>query len=184
MNHTVLLNKLRSESGNEYQYCYYLKAPVYISPYCPWSTHFAWPMYPYSCCFIGIRTVVWMWHGPLARYVKLRVARAPGMPGKFSAPPWVSDPHMHHGTCVTHVPWCMPGSLTRGFLWSWWRGKLSQHSRSMRHQRFYVFGKRPMHQTQAKYSKWRRLCKTGVMYISLTPGLLLSTRLFISNKHQ
>ena len=23
---------------------------------------------------------------------------------------------MHHGTCVTHVPWCMPGSLTRGFL--------------------------------------------------------------------
>ena len=26
----------------------------------------------------------------------------------------VSDPSMHHGTCVTHVPWCMSGSLTRG----------------------------------------------------------------------
>ena len=26
----------------------------------------------------------------------------------------VSDPDMHHGTCVTHVPWCMSGSLTRG----------------------------------------------------------------------
>ena len=25
----------------------------------------------------------------------------------------VSDPGMHHGTCVTHVPWCMSGSLTR-----------------------------------------------------------------------
>ena len=24
----------------------------------------------------------------------------------------VSDPNMHHGTCVTHVPWCMSGSLT------------------------------------------------------------------------
>ena len=24
---------------------------------------------------------------------------------------------MHHGTCVTHVPWRMPGSLTSGFLW-------------------------------------------------------------------
>ena len=24
----------------------------------------------------------------------------------------VSDPGMHHGTCVTHVLWCMPGSLT------------------------------------------------------------------------
>ena len=25
----------------------------------------------------------------------------------------VSDPDMHHSTCVTHVPWCMPGSLNR-----------------------------------------------------------------------
>ena len=24
----------------------------------------------------------------------------------------ISDPCMHHGTCVTHVPWCMSGSLT------------------------------------------------------------------------
>ena len=28
--------------------------------------------------------------------------------------PLVSDPGMHHGTCVTHVPWCMLGSLTHG----------------------------------------------------------------------
>ena len=28
--------------------------------------------------------------------------------------PLVSDPGMHHGTCVTHVPWCMSRSLTRG----------------------------------------------------------------------
>ena len=26
----------------------------------------------------------------------------------------VSDPGMHHGTCVTHVPWCISGSLTCG----------------------------------------------------------------------
>ena len=44
----------------------------------------------------------------------------------------VNDPDMHHGTCVTHVPWCMPGSLTRGFLWSQWRGQRSRHSRRMR----------------------------------------------------
>ena len=43
-------------------------------------------------------------HGPLARYAKLRVAHAPGMPGTFSPPPRVSKPDMHHGTCVTHVP--------------------------------------------------------------------------------
>ena len=28
--------------------------------------------------------------------------------------PLVSDPDMHHGTYVTHVPWCMSGSLTCG----------------------------------------------------------------------
>ena len=26
----------------------------------------------------------------------------------------VSDPGMHHGTCITHVLWCMSGSLTGG----------------------------------------------------------------------
>ena len=45
------------------------------------------------------------------------------MLGTFPPPPRVSDPDMHHGTCLTHVPWCMPGSLTSGFLWSRWRGK-------------------------------------------------------------
>ena len=90
-------------------------------------------------------------HGPLARYVKLWVAHAPGMPGTFFPPAWVSDPDMHHGTCVTHVPWCMPGSLTSGFLWSWWRGKRSRHSRRMRNPQFYVSGKRPM-------TKYRRSC--------------------------
>ena len=62
----------------------------------------------------------------------------------FSPPPLVSDPDMHHGTCVTHVPWCMSGLLTIGFLWSRWRGKRSRHSRRMRNPQFYVSGKRPM----------------------------------------
>ena len=51
----------------------------------------------------------------------------------------VSDPDMHHGTCVTHVPWCMSGSLNRGG-----GGKRSRHSRRMRNSQFYVSGKRPM----------------------------------------
>ena len=95
-------------------------------------------------------------HEPLARYVKLRVAHAPGMPGTFSPPPWVSDPDMHHGTCATHVPWCMPGSLTCDFIWSWWREKRSRHSRRMRNPQFYVSGKRPIaSEATAKYmSKW------------------------------
>ena len=46
-------------------------------------------------------------HGPLTRYVNLRVVRAPGMSGTCSPPPWVSDPN-------THAPWCTSGSLTSG----------------------------------------------------------------------
>ena len=57
-----------------------------------------------------------MLYGPLTRYVKLWVAHAPGT---FSPPPTskemlVSVPGRHHDTCVTHVPWYMSGSLTRG----------------------------------------------------------------------
>ena len=66
------------------------------------------------------------------------------MPGTFFPPLRVSDPDMHYGTCVTHVPWCMPGSLTSGFLWSRRRGKRSRHSRRIRNAQFYVSGKRPM----------------------------------------
>ena len=47
------------------------------------------------------------------------VVHAPGMPGTFPRhrllrKPLVSDPDIHHGTCVTHVPWCMSGSVSRG----------------------------------------------------------------------
>ena len=80
-------------------------------------------------------------YGPLARYVKLRVAHALGIQGTFSPPPQVNDPDMHHGTCVTHVPWCMPGSLISDLPWRRWRGK---RSRRMRNPQFYVSGKRPI----------------------------------------
>ena len=50
-------------------------------------------------------------------------AHAPGMSGTLSPPPQVRDPDMHHGTCVTHVPGCMSGSLISGFLWSRLRGE-------------------------------------------------------------
>ena len=109
--------------------------------------------FPFQCSAWGLchtthgavaATSVQSLHGPLTRYVKLRVAHAPGMPGTFSPPPRVSDADMHHGTCVAHVPWCMSGSLTSGFLWSRWRGKRSRHSRRMRNPQFCVSGKRPM----------------------------------------
>ena len=83
-------------------------------------------------------------NGPLTRYANLRVAHAPGIPGTFSTPPRISDPDMHHDTCVMHVPWCMPGSLTSSFLWSRWRGKRSRYFRRMYNPQFCVSVKRPI----------------------------------------
>ena len=93
-------------------------------------------------------------HRPLARYLKLRVGHAPVMAATFSLPPRVSGPNMHHGTCVTHVPWCMLGSLTSGFLWVCWRGKRSRHSRRMHNPQFYVSGKRPMFEPDFVLRYW------------------------------
>ena len=70
---------------------------------------------------------------------KLGVAHAP-----FSPPSLVSGSDMHHSMCVTHMPWCIPESLTSGFLWSRWRGKHSRHSRRMRNPQLYVSGNSPM----------------------------------------
>ena len=42
-------------------------------------------------------------NGPLARYVDIVCSACAGNAGKFSSPPWVSNPGMHHGTCMTHV---------------------------------------------------------------------------------
>ena len=55
----------------------------------------------------------------LTRYGKLRVVYVPGCRKRFPChwfkrKPPVSDPDIQHGTCVTHVPWCISGSLTRG----------------------------------------------------------------------
>ena len=75
-----------------------------------WSRH----CMPCGTCWKSFQNKIYF-HGPLTRYVKLRVAHVPGMPGTFSPPLRVSDPDMHHGT---YVPSCMPGSLINSFLWS------------------------------------------------------------------
>ena len=88
---------------------------------------------------------------------KIVVAHAPGMPRMFSAPPRLSDPDMHHGTCVT---------LISGFLWSMWRGKRSRHSGRMRNAQFYVSGKRSMEVH----------CKFAIEYPGQPSDPLLTTR--------
>ena len=75
-------------------------------------------------------------HGPLARYVYFCGLRMRRECRERSPPPRLSDPDMYQGTCVAHVPGCIPGSMTSGFLLSRWRGKRSRHSRRMRNPQF------------------------------------------------
>ena len=82
------------------------------------------PSWMSACLTVRHSSVAIHVYEPLTKYSKLRFAHAPGMPGTFSPPPGVADPDTYHGTSVTHVPWCMPGSLTSSFLWSRWWGKL------------------------------------------------------------
>ena len=102
-------------------------------------------------------TYVWKTETPLSSFSlvptglsckirKIAGCACTGNAGNVSPPPRVSDSDtdMHPGTCVTHVPWCMPELLTSGFLLSRWRGKHSRHSRCMRKPQIYVSGKRPM----------------------------------------
>ena len=51
-------------------------------------------------------TVSWLSHLALAIYIHFSHHL-------IQRKPLVSNPGMHHGTCVTHVPWCISGSLTR-----------------------------------------------------------------------
>ena len=91
---------------------------------------------------------------------------------RFPPPPRVSDAGMYHDTCVTHVPWCMPGSLTCGFLWRRWRGKHSRHSRRTRKPQFCVSCKRPMRDSTSKVHTYDCLPIISLSLWTLAQGIL------------
>ena len=77
---------------------------------------------------------------------------------------------------MTHVPWCMPGSLTSGFLWSQWREKSSPHSRRMRNPQFDVSGKKPI--LKSGHLIWN--CALALVY-SFKFEILWSTISFVQS---
>ena len=92
-----------------------------------------------------------------------------GNAGNVSPPPKVSDPDMHHGTCVTHVPWCTQGSLTNRFLWIRWRGKRSRHSQRMHNPQFYVSAKRSIAKSwQWAMAIWIEMCRNWTTTVEHT----------------
>ena len=97
--------------------------------------------------------IVCLQHGPLTRYVKLRVAHAPEMPWTFSVPPRVSDPDMHHDTRVMHA-----GIANKRFPLKSVAGKtLHWHSRCMRNPQFTYLVRGP----------WRRRSEVAILTVHL-----------------
>ena len=99
------------------------------------------------------------------------------MPGTFSPPSRINDPDMNHGTCVTHVPWCMPGWLTGSFLWSRGRRKRSRHSRHMPNPQFYVSSKRLVElcwcvYLSMRFIEWCNICITSNAFDCIKVRLL------------
>ena len=71
---------------------------------------------------VSHRPITWPLYLPWASYQIRKIAgcACAGNAGnvfprrRLQRKPLVSDPGMHHGTCVTHVPWCMSGSFNCG----------------------------------------------------------------------
>ena len=86
-------------------------------------------------------------HGPLTRYVKLRVAHAPGMPGKFSP---AAD---FKGNRLLAIPACITARASRTCRDACRdrlptvTGKTFPASPAHAHPQFYVSGKRPIKRT-------------------------------------
>ena len=118
----------------QYLYCDENRVSGTTSPFNSWIVSHWWLK---GSCWISFQHSMGIWylpwsddsHGPLARYVKLWVTHAPGMPGTFffrhrlRRKTLVSDHDMHHGTSVTHVP-----LMHVGIAKLRWRGKRSRHS--------------------------------------------------------
>ena len=71
---------------------------------------------------------------------------------------------------MTHMPWCMLGSLTSSFLWSRWRGKRSRNSWRMRNPQFDVSGKRPITKETEHQSCFKQEVYSHVLFYNLPLG--------------
>ena len=95
-----------------------------------------------------------------------------------------SDPDMHHDTCVTHVPWYLPASLTTGFPWSRWRGGRFRHYWRMHNPQFYASGKRTMAKCASgePYRSYTTSLKTTQIWIKTIAKLKTFARLYEINR--
>ena len=95
------------------------------------------------------RLHAWLVYGPLTRYVTLRVAHAPAMPGTFSLAADCkgnrpASRHVRHAHAIMHVMIACPR----------WRGKRSRHSRHMRTRNFPYLARGPCTERYMASREW------------------------------
>ena len=87
---------------------------------------------------------LFQWRGPLTKYVKLRVAHAPGVPGRFSPATEVKGKsELAIPACITARAWRMYRDAYRDCLPAV-AGKTFPAFPAHAHPQFYVFGRRPI----------------------------------------
>ena len=97
----------------------------------------------HGVCY-GWHYLWWHEHGPVTRYVKLRFAHAPGMPGTFFRPLTSKETACYWSRHASRHVRDARGVMHVGIADPRWREKRSQYSRHMRNPQFYVYDKRPM----------------------------------------
>ena len=128
-----------------------------------------------------------MWrYWPLTRYVNLRVAHAPGIPGTFSPPPISKETdsyrsrhvsrHVRYARAVMHVGIPKPR----------WRGKRCRHSWRMRNPQFEISGKKPITPRNKKHenqhtNRLHNSCVILLMYVCIS--LYVYMRRYFDNAH-
>ena len=131
-----------------------------------------------------------LWHGPLTRYVKLRIAHAPGMPGTFSP---TAD---FKGNCWLATPACITARASRTCRDACRdrlpavAGKTFPAFPAHAHQHFYVSGKRPILTCLSSKALWYFTWRSSKSFISRLSALRVdnaiceSSTLYVSIKHE
>ena len=87
---------------------------------------------------------------------------------RLQSKPLVRDPGMHHGTCITHVPWCMSGSVAR-----------SGGENVPGNPKYCASGKRPMHMkyfchlVQSKYEWYYHVGVNAILLDSVITSIIV-----------
>ena len=113
-------------------------------------------------------------NGPHTRYVKLRVAHAPGMPGTFFPPPILKETASYRSQPASRHVRDARAVMYVGIANLRCRGKRSRHSQRMHNPQFYVSGKRSITRADDRRVRWHlsmSQCLYELMFLAVIKNI-------------